>query len=186
MPFLPPNQQRQSTEGSILLLLLLLVLEQIQLQQQQQPLLHLFNGLSAPQDSLGKPDKCKQSACHSREITTPTPHHSIFMGHMLGFAQVVLEKRSLSGCSSSVEWMTTYRVRDPVDIDSICDQIPHSLSVTKPTRFPEFLLLCNSQAHHYTTQTPAWNLHTHTIFFLVNSIVHKLGYGTSADGSSKM
>jgi len=26
---------------------------------------------------------CKQSAPHSRQITTPTPHHSIFTGRML-------------------------------------------------------------------------------------------------------
>jgi len=26
---------------------------------------------------------CKQSASHSRQITTPTPHHSIFTGWML-------------------------------------------------------------------------------------------------------
>jgi len=26
---------------------------------------------------------CKQSAPHSRQITTPTPHHSIFIGRMI-------------------------------------------------------------------------------------------------------
>ena len=38
MPFLPPNQQRQSTEGTVLLLLLLLLLLVLLL-------LHPFNGL---------------------------------------------------------------------------------------------------------------------------------------------
>ena len=37
MPFLPPNQQRQSTEGTLLLLRLILILILLLQQQQQQP-----------------------------------------------------------------------------------------------------------------------------------------------------
>jgi len=35
---------------------------------------------------------CKQSAPHSRQITTPTFHHSIFIGRMLFLMQPTVSK----------------------------------------------------------------------------------------------
>jgi len=86
MPFLPPNRQRQSTEGQAIVIT----------QQQQQ---HPFNGPFPGQPRWAGTRKVKpiwillkqeivsgsgiswaicKSAPHSREITTPAPHHSVF------------------------------------------------------------------------------------------------------------
>ena len=104
MPFLPPNQQHQSTEG------LNLTISQY---KSKLLLLHLFSGLfsrttwvswyqkgktslnlnEARDDgvwrcsgiswTIRKRLLCKQPASRSEQITTPTAHHTFFMGRKL-------------------------------------------------------------------------------------------------------
>ena len=122
MPFLPPNQQRQSTEGTRLFTVT--SREKLQLLncgnikskkhsymphmvswwKQLRTCTHIPVYRPLFHDNLDKPVRerwikqemtgvlgysgiswtiCKQSASHSRQITTPTPHYSIFTGWIL-------------------------------------------------------------------------------------------------------
>jgi len=67
MPFLPPNQQRQSTEGNSLTIK---VKTNLDLNEARDDGVLGCSGISWT--------ICKQSAPRSRQIITTTPHHSIF------------------------------------------------------------------------------------------------------------
>jgi len=54
---------------------------------------------------------CKQSAPHSRQITTPTPHHSIFTGWMLFLTPTNSVKALSVPCLRLVHHKTSWTIR---------------------------------------------------------------------------
>ena len=100
---------------------------------------------------------CKQSAPHSRQITTPTPHHSIFTGRML-FLTPNQQCQSTEGtnnlgynfCEMVKKWgLTSFRPRRktvlvgkrrPAVSNSFCRSSPN-LSMTRK-RFVVLPSLC--------------------------------------------
>ena len=82
MPFLPPNQQRQSTEGMFLLYThtrltaLYSRTTQVSRYQKGKPIWILLKQETVSGSCISRAI-CKSAPC-SRQIATPAPHHSVF------------------------------------------------------------------------------------------------------------
>jgi len=144
MTFLPPNQQRQSTEGNYSMWLHIRCVLFL-----TAPHTHPFNGPLSGTTWWASTRKVKpiwtslkqetvsgsgiswaicKSAPHSRQITMPAPHNSVFTGPLSGTTQwastrkvkpiwTSLKQETVSG--SGISW-------------AICKSAPHSRQITMP------------------------------------------------------